>query len=432
MVLRLTSSVARAALLFAAFLLATALAYSSIRNARAAHNAGLATLQGYEKATQLEPGNPLNWYLLGHYWFFNLEEPDAHRAIDAYRTSLTLDPRFANTWLDLGAAYESQGDLQAARDAFLQATRVYPLSAEVSWRYGNFLLREGELPQAFAEIRHAVEVDPHRAAEAFSRSWRVDPDVQTILDKVLPPSGGVYLDAIRELDFNEEVAPAMTVWARLVVIHPHLKLDDVFPFIDMLLRTHHIADARHVWDEAVGLAGFQPPGDPPGSVLWDGGFETGVRGGGFSWSFAAPFSAGVQAILDTTTKHSGNQSLLLGFDGKHNVNFSDVCHFAEVQPSTTYRFSGWVRTQALTTSQGIRFRLIWLENSQAVSLDTSDVHGTQPWTKIEMPWTSGKDVHSVRVCISRNPADEFNIRIQGTAWVDDVSLVPHSPEDRKQ
>jgi tetratricopeptide (TPR) repeat protein len=430
MVFRLSSSVARVAIAFAAFLLAAALAYSSIRNARAAHNVGLQTLQGYEKATQLEPGNPLNWYLLGHYWLFNLEEPDTPRAINAYRTALSLDPRSANTWMDLAAAYESQGDLQAARDAFHQATRVYPLSAEVSWRYGNFLLRQGELPQAFSEIRHAVEVDPQRAAEAFSRSWRVDPDVEAILDKVLPPTEGAYLDAIRELDFNEEVAPALSVWARLVALHPHLKVDQVFPFIDMLLRTHHTADARHVWDQAVGLAALPSPGDPVGSVLWDGGFETGVRGGGFSWS-VSPYLVGVQIGSDTKTKHSGNQSLRLGFDGRRNINFSDVCNFAEVQPSTAYRFSGWVRTQSLTTNQGIRFRLIWLENSQATSLDTSDVHGTQPWTKIEMPWTSGKDVHSVRVCISRNPADEFNIRIQGTAWVDDVSLVPQSAVDLK-
>ena len=170
MVFRLSSSVARVFLVVAAFLLAAALSYSSIRNARAAHNAGLQTLHGYEKAVQLESGNPLNWYLLGHYWLFNLEEPDPRRAISAYRTSLSLDPRSANTWMDLASAYESQGDLQDARDAFLQATRVYPLSAEVSWRYGNFLLRQGDLPQAFSEIRHAVEVDPQRAAEAFSRA----------------------------------------------------------------------------------------------------------------------------------------------------------------------------------------------------------------------------------------------------------------------
>jgi tetratricopeptide (TPR) repeat protein len=424
-IFRLSNSVARVIVVLVAVLLAAALGYTSVRSARAAHYIGFGTQQGYETATQIEPANPLNWYLLGHYWLFNLEDPDTHRAISAYRTSLGLDPRAANTWLDLAAAYELQGDEDQARDAFVHATQVYPLSAEVAWRYGNYLLRQNDLPEAFAQIRHSVEVDPHRASEAFSRCWRVDPDIQTILDKVLPPTSNAYLDAIRELDFTEEVAPAQAVWARLVSLHPHLKLEDVFPFMDMLLRTHHVGEARQVWDQAVSFSATAPADDPPGSVIWDGGFETGVRDGGFAWSFS-PSSGGVQIAVDTSTQHSGKQSLRLGFDGRHNVNFSDVCHFAEVQPGVTYDLSGWVRTQSLTTTQGIRLRLTWLENSMPTSLDTSDVHGTQPWTRIAIPWTPAKDVRTVRVCISRNPADEMNVRIQGTAWVDDIALVPRT------
>jgi hypothetical protein len=395
MILRLSNSVARIALVLVALVLATALAYSSIRNARAAHNVGLHTPQGYEQATRLEPGDAVNWYLLGHYWQYNLEESDPRRAIKAYRTSLSLDPHSAPTWLDLAVAYESEGDIPAARDAFSQATRVYPLSAEVSWRYGNFLLRQGELPQAFAQIRHAVYVEPQRAAEAFSRCWRVDPDVQVILDKVLPPNSAAYLDAIRELDADSDIPAALTVWTRLTSIRPRLKLSDVFPFVDRLLQTQRLSDAQRVWNEAVALSDAPPTGDPPGSVLWDGGFETGVRNGGFAWSFAPP-SGGVEVSLDSAVKHSGNQSLLLGFDGKHNVNFTDVCHLAEVQPDTSYRLSAWVRTQSLTTNEGVRLRLIWRENSQGRSADTLDLHGTQPWTEIELPWTAAKDVHQVR------------------------------------
>jgi hypothetical protein len=40
-----------------------------------------------------------------------------------------------------------------------------------------------------------------------------------------------------------------------------------------------------------------------------------------------------------------------------------------------------------------------------------------------MPWSSGKDVHHLRVCILRNASHGFDTRIQGTAWIDDVSLV---------
>lgn len=426
MILRIPSLVLRLILVAAAVVLAAALAYSSIRNAQAVHEAEQGALAGYVKATQIEPGNPLNWYLLGRYWQYDLEDPDPQRAIQAYRSSLAIDPRSANTWLDLAAAYESEGDIDKARDAFVQATRVYPMSAEVSWRYGNFQLRQNELSEAFAQIRHTLEADPLRAAEAFSRCWRVGPDVQEILDKVLPANAAVYLAAIRELDSSEQIGSALIVWSRLVALRPRLQITDIFPFIQALLQGHRISDARRVWDEAVSLSNIPPLGDPPGSLLWDGGFESNVHGGGFAWSFA-PSSSGVQVGIDGTDRHSGRQSLRLGFDGKHNVNFSDVCHLAEVRPGTSYRFSAWVRTQSLTTNQGIRFRI----DSRDGPVETSDIHGTAPWTKIELLWTAGRDTHDVRVCVSRNPSDDFNARIRGTAWVDDVVLLPEQPQSSK-
>src|ERR1700730_6366223 len=157
MILRISKSGQRGTLVLVALFVTLFLAYFSIRNARAEHFANLETLTGLERATQLEPGDVRNWYLLGRYWQFNLENSDAHQAIRAYKIALSLDPRSADTWLGLGSAYESVGDFAAARDAFLQARKSYPLSAEVSWQYGNFLLRQGEWQSAFTEMRRAVE-----------------------------------------------------------------------------------------------------------------------------------------------------------------------------------------------------------------------------------------------------------------------------------
>ena len=430
MVLRLSSAAARLTLVFAALILATTLAYSSVRNALAVYNSGLATRAGYERAVQLEPRNAENWFLLGRYWQYNLEEPDAQRAINAYRTSLSLDPRAAVVWLDLATAYESQGDLPPAREAYLQAKRVYPVSAEVSWRSGNFLLRQNELPGAFGEIRQAVSADPKRAAEAFSRCWRVDQDIQAILDHALPPSAPVYLDAIRELDADAAIDPALAVWDRLASLHPQLPLAKVIPFTDSLIQAHRLDDAHRVWDQAVALADSPPPNDPAGTILWDGGFETGVLGGGFAWTIA-PRSPGVQVTIDSNEEHSGQRSLRLGFDGSRNVDFSDVCHVVQVQPGTAYRFSGWVMAQNLATDQGIRFRLEWLANSHNASAETSEVHGTQPWTELSLPWTAVAGIRQLRVCVNRHPSDDFGSRIHGTAWIDDVALVPESSTSTK-
>src|SRR5258705_1991627 len=113
-------------------------------------------VEASERAVRVDPADAQNWYLLGRYWQYNLEDPDAAHAIRSYLSALSFNPASSETWLDLATAYESEGNPGAARDAFLHAKKVYPLSARVSWRYGNFLLRQGELVFAFSYIRPRV------------------------------------------------------------------------------------------------------------------------------------------------------------------------------------------------------------------------------------------------------------------------------------
>ena len=430
MILRLSSNAERAVIVVASFAVALILSYFSIRNALAAHYAGLQTGKAYERAARLEPADPRNWYLLGRYWQYNLEEPDTARAIRSYLSALSLNPVSSEIWLDLASAYESEANPVAARDAFLHAKKVYPLSAEVSWRYGNFLLRQGELEPAFTEMRHAVEADPKRAAEAFSRSLRAGSSIETTLDRVLPPISEAYLDVIWDQSKDGHTVNALKVWDRLASLHPRFSLQDSFPLVDALMTERRIAEASQVWDQAVLFAGLADLQGPQGSVLWDGGFESNVTGGGFSWLLSEGFRD-VQVGMDTQEKYSGNRSVRLIFDGKSNISFAGVCHYVPVQPSTAYRFSAWVKTRTLTTDQGIRFQLHSLGTQDSSTAVTLDVHGSTPWTRIESPWSSGNDVQELQVCLVRFSSEEAENKIQGTAWVDNVALVPEPAEHPK-
>jgi hypothetical protein len=430
MILRLSSNAQRAVLVAASFVVALILSYFSIRNALATHYAGLQTAEAYERAVHLEPADPRNWYLLGRHWQYNLEDPDAARAIRSYLYALSLNPGSSETWLDLATAYESEANLVAARDAFLHAKKVYPLSADVSWRYGNFLLRQGELEPAFTEMRLAVVADPKRAAEAFSRSLRAGSSIEITLDRVLPPITEAYLDVIWDQTTDGHTGSALKVWDRLSSLHPRFSLQDSFSLVGALMTEKRIAEASRVWDQAVLYAGLADLQSPPGSVLWDGGFESNVSAGGFSWLFPEGFR-GVQIGMDTQERHSGNRSLRLTFDGKSIVSSTDICHYVPVQPSTSYRFSAWVKTRAVTTDQGVRFQLRSLETKDASVAVTPDVHGSEPWTRVEIPWSSGNDVQELQVCLIRLLSDQIENKIKGTTWVDDVALVPESAEHSK-
>jgi Flp pilus assembly protein TadD len=426
--LRSSRSAHRVAVLAIAVFSLVLLSYFSIRNALAAHYADLQTRQGHERATRLEPADFRNWHLLGRYWQYNLEESDTARAIQAYKIALLLNPRSAEIWSDLAAAYEAEGNIAAAREAFLRAKRAYPLSAEVAWSYGNFLLRRGEEDAAFLEMRHAVEADPKRGGEALSRALRAGADIDLILDRVLPPLSEAYLSAILDQTAEGQTSNAVKIWDRLVVLHPRLNMrEGPFSLVDALLREKQIAEAQRVWEQAAVLAGFGDLPSPRGSVLWDGGFESGVIGGGFSWILPETMR-GVEISLDTREKHSGSRSLRLLFNGRYNLRLDGPCHRVLVAPSTAYNFSAWVRTLSITTEQGIRFQLRALGTQEASAAMTSDLRGSQPWTRVEIPWSSGKSVQEMQVCVIRLPSQEFDDKIQGMAWVDDVALVPQAAE----
>jgi hypothetical protein len=430
MALRLSSPAQRGALLAVASVTASILFYFSVRNAMAIHYSGLQTLEGFQRAVSLEPADARNWYLLGRYWQYNLEDPDASRAIRSYVSALSLDSNSAEMWSDLAAAYESESNFAAARDAFLHARSAYPLSAGVAWRYGNFLLRQGEIDSAFSEMRLAVRADPHRAAEAFSRALRAGSNIETAIDRVLPPVTEAYLEVVWDQTTDGHTENALKVWDRLPPFHPRISLYDSLSLVNALMTEKRVTEASRVWDQAVLFAGLADLQSPPNSVLWDGGFESSISGGGFSWLFSQGIR-GVQTGIDTHEKHSGNSSLRLMFDGKSNINYSGVCHYVPVKPSTAYLFSAWVKTRALTTDQGLRFQLHSLDSQYTASANTSDVRGTAPWTRIVMSWTSANDVHELQVCLVRFPSEQDDNKIQGTVWVDDLALVPEPAEHLK-
>src|SRR5260370_33239050 len=131
-------------------------------------------------------------------------------------------------------------------------------------------------------MRLAVEADPKRAAEAFSRSLGAGASIETALARVLPPISEAYLDVIRDQAIDGHTGNALKVWDRLPSLHPSFPLQDSFSLVGALMREKRISEASQVWDQAVVYAAQADLQDPPGSIWWAGGSESNVEGAGFS------------------------------------------------------------------------------------------------------------------------------------------------------
>jgi len=422
MSMSLASPSARWFVLAASLLIGVPLSYFGIRNARAEHFAAQETLDGLNRAVEIEPANPNHWYLLGRYWHYNFDEQNLPRAISYYQHSLALDPHAAGVWMDLAAAYEQENRLGDAGQAYLGARKAYPLSPEVSWRYGNFLLRQSDTARAFAEIRGAVEVDPKLAAAAVSRCWRSSHDVEALLGQALPPSRDAYLEALQFFVGERETDAALIAWRRLAPLAAGLPLKQSFPLLDLLIGAGRTADARAVWDQALSLAAWPTPPVAPGSLVWDGGFETDFAQGGFGWR--STDTLGVRVDFDRESRQSGARALRSRFDGGSNVDFRGVMQVVPVEPSTTYRLSGWLRSQDLSTDSGVRLFVYDPRNPATTGRPTADVIGTEPWRKVELTLTTGPATRVLMIGPRRVPSAKFDNKLRGTVWLDDVALVP--------
>jgi tetratricopeptide (TPR) repeat protein len=428
MIVSLSSAAARGVLVAIALAAAAYLTYFSIRDARATYYTEIQSLYGYERATQLAPENARNWYLLGRYLQYSLEDANPQRAISSFRTSLELDPRATVTWLDLAATYESEGNDAGARDAFVHAKKTYPLSAEVAWRYGNFLLRQGELDTAFSEMRRSVEADRNRAAEAFTRCAKVEPDADVILDRVIPANSDIYLAVLQDLVGDRQIENALKIWKRVVALHPKLAMGDVAGLVGILRQTRETEEAHRVWMQAAALAGLADTEGVNGSAVWDGGFESGVTGHNYAWRFSNN-ARSVQIVFDTKEKRSGNRSLRVGFDGSLDINFRDVCQTVPVEKSVSYQLAAWMETKELTTDQGVHLEL--KPGTAGTAVSTADLHGTQPWTRVATVWEGAAEKQEVEVCLRRDASDQEDNKIRGTVWVDDVTLTPLDKSGRQ-
>jgi len=419
---RLETPSSRIALLAICGLIAVVFCYEAVRLELAEHRIWSDDFTKMQSAAAIEPGYAEYWDRLGRFLQFGLDEQDFPNALRNYEKAVKISPLTARYWIDLAIAQENLGDIEKARKDFDEARADYPGSAEVRWEYANFLLRQGQLPEAFREMRTAVQEDSTLLPLAINRAWRATNDPDQVADAILPNTAAAYIEALNFFAGDENVNAGLKIWRRLADSHQPFEIEKLFPFFDVAIQKNHGADGRRMWLEALAACGL--PHDTPsnGSVVLNGGFENDILNGGFDWRW--PSSLGMTTEYDTRVYHGGKRSLRLDFGGGINIDLSQPFEFVAVDPGRTYHLDGFIRTENITTESGIRFYVFDPRHRDEFYLHTDDLTGTHDWTELQGNIITGPDTQILQVEIRRTPSRRFENKLGGSAWIDDVSLIP--------
>ena len=394
----------------------------------AAHWGGSWDQSQLQRAASLEPSNADYWYRLGFLERWNFERGDPRRAVVFYRRATEANSYSDKSWMDLADAFEALGESDRAGEAFARAQSAHPISPEVAWRYGNFLLRRGDSPAAFAEIRRALATDPSLTVQAVAECSKTSGDLPRILTAIFPGRSDYYFMALGYFLSQHQTEAALVTWEQLLGLRQTFEMANAVPLIDRLINQERVEDAVRVWQQALRATSWPHDSAVGSSLVFNGGFEHPLLNGAFDWR-EDPVS-GADFSFDSNVVHSGARSLQVSFDGNANLDFQNLRQFSPVEPSHRYHFAAFLRTEGISTDSGIRFAIYDAFHPEVVPMLTSDLVGTHSWSLVETDLLTGPDTHLLAISLRRLPSWKFDRNLRGTVWVDDVSLEPASGSAR--
>ncbi len=379
------------------------------------------TAEEIRKAIRWDPGNAVYYAALARVLQGSPEEADVSEVIRLGETATRLSPGRAQYWAELGGSYEWAGREEEARRAHERAQELFPNSPDMNWKLGNFYVRDGRIPEALRAFRKTLAGDAGLRRATYDLAWRAEVDSRQILAEMIPSDAPNLVAYLNYLVETQRLDEAGEVWARLVGRGAPLKPQAAFPYLDALAQHARVDELRAVW----GVVGQRRRGGISGrafdsSLITNGSFESEILNGGLDWR-VYPVE-GVAVVVDSLTFFDGTRSLRIRFDGKHNLEYTQVWQYVPVEPRTTYRFVGYLRTERITTDMGPRFEIFDAHDASRLSVATEGVVGTVHWTPQQVEFKTGPDTRMVVVRLGRPRSRMFDNRISGTAWIDRLSL----------
>jgi len=374
------------------------------------------------KAAKLEPGNAEYWRHAGLSRQWDLNPSDMRDAMLYLEMATKVNSRSSGIWMDLADTYATAGDAERAKEAYERAQTSFPMSSEVAWRYGNFLLYQENYSEAYSKIRKAISIDPSLTQSALTECWQSNPDVAPIVKSLLPDKREYYVSAVGFFLAQRLAGPAVAVWNRQRERGLAVDMEETVPLVDALISEDRIDEAQQVWRRGLQASSRGQVSEEASSLVLNGGFEHDIANGGFDWR-EVPLSA-AQFDFDTAFAHSGTRSLRIEFDGTENVDFGHLFQYVPVASDARYHFSAFVRTEGLTTDRGISFEILDAHHPEQVQVATPELAGTNAWTALHTDFVSGPETQAVKITLRRIPSWKFASKFSGTVWVDDVTLTP--------
>jgi Flp pilus assembly protein TadD len=368
--------------------------------------------------TRWAPDSALAHWRLGALQERNFSAANLAEAVAEYRLAVEAEPNDFRYWMELGRALEAAGERESGEKALRRAVELAPSYSHPRWQYGNLLLREGRIDEAFAELARAAEADLAMQPPVFALASQILGDDQNKIARAFP-SPSLRLQFALSLINAKKTDEALRIIQTVSPADRKLGSATIDETVKSLIAANSYHAALSLMRETQADATELPAPEQ----VWNGGFETRVAGHDehpFHWVIDPPSQA--QITTDNSHPHTGQSSLKMVFKSPSKLDSIPVSQTVIVEPDTQYKLQFYVRTEGLATAQAPLLAVKDLAGQVLASSSTAPV-GTNDWQLITLTFKTAAKEEGIMLTFYRQPCGKDPVcPIFGSVWYDDFNL----------
>jgi hypothetical protein len=293
----------------------------------------------------------------------------------------------------------------------LRAVELGPHLPQILLRAANFHFRLGAAQDALGYAAQVLAIVPDYDAAIFTTYSRMGVDTENALRYGLPHGARAAQAFFRYTLSAGGLEDAASVWAWM---GRNSMNDDrsADAYAAFLIGRQRYEEAARMWAAQMGT---REAGYLQSKWLCNGDFSREPSGAVFDWKVTPV--AGVEVRRDSG---QGRPALRIEFPGTENLAYGNVEQTAFVAPGS-YRFSALMRSDAITTGEGVGFRIFDREKPGGLDVRTRQLRGTADWSRVETEFQA-RAPGLVVVQVFRAQSLKFDNKIAGTVWIGEVKL----------
>lgn len=391
------------------------LVWLTVRPVGAWYEVGRGGEKGLAGAVRCDSGNAVYSYLLGRYYALNVDKPDPVKAVSYYRRAVALNPLQAQAWVGLSRSLLHMGKTSEADYALDRSVRLEPTDPDFMWEASNFWLMNGHVDRAVAALRKFILLAPENQLPVYDLCWKLQLGNDYIIRNLLPHQYDYERTYLNYLISADMPAEAEEIWKLIDKnsLDRRLFIRYINFLINCGLYDRAEKDWRDIETRSLGLkSGTSFP------LIWNADFENEIMNGGFGWIVGN--ADGVEPFIDDSVHMNGNHSLGVTFTGK-NPGVTIARQVVRVRPGARYSLRAYIRTEAITSSNGIFLAVTGLGCS-GLNGKSDSLTGTNFWRRVRIDFEVPQSCFAAVIAIRRERSNKLDNKITGTAWIDSLSL----------